>query len=197
MKPALFFLSLALWSVSLTACGPSPEPAQESPDSGASSSQPSPSAGETTESAVSVIVYLGTDGQFAEYPVEYTGDRTQTGQVPATEVLAAMEKLTGWDLALSHEIDSGRGGITVTFADTCTLLSDLPEGMTAEDALERDRVVLDSVKRTLQCCAIDPELGDPDAVDIWFCGPGGGDLTLSGTEVTISSTEPYEGLPSS
>ena len=70
-------------------------------------------------------------------------------------------------------------------------------GMTAEDALERDRVVLDSVKRTLQCWAIDPELGDPDAVDIWFCGPGGGDLTLSGTEVTISSTEPYEGLPSS
>ena len=43
--------------------------------------------------------------------------------------------------------------------------------------------------------AVDPELGDPDSVDVWFCGPDGGDLVLAGSGVTISSTEPYGEFP--
>ena len=65
----------------------------------------------------------GQMGEYAEFPVEYTGERLETGQVPVTEVLSAMAKITGWNLDLADQIYSGKGGITVTFADTCTLLT--------------------------------------------------------------------------
>ena len=65
-----------------------------------------------------------------------------------------------------------KGGITVTFADTCTLLTaDVSEEGDQAETAQRDQLVLDSVKKTLQCWAVDPDLGDPDAVAVWFCGP--------------------------
>ncbi len=71
----------------------------------------------------------------------------------------------------------------------------MPKQETQTEAVQQDQMVLDSVKRTLQCWAVDPELGDPDSVDVWFCGPDGGDLVLAGSGVTISSTEPYGEFP--
>ena len=114
-----------------------------------------------------------------------------------TEVLSAMAKITGWNLDLADQIYSGKGGITVTFADTCTLLTaDVSEEGDQTETAQRDQLVLDSVKKTLQCWAVDPDLGDPDAVAVWFCGPDGGDLVLAGTGITLSSTEPYTKFPS-
>ena len=51
------------------------------------------------------------------------------------------------------------------------------------------------MKKTLQCWAVDPELGDPDQVDVWFCGADGGDLALPGAGVTIPANQPYEQFP--
>lgn len=134
MRRRLFSLCIGACVVAMAACG---IPAGGTSDSvtggGVSSSPPvqseSGSDGGSEEKAASVTIYVGTDGEYAEFPVEYTGERLETGQVPVTEVLSAMAKITGWNLDLADQIYSGKGGITVTFADTCTLLTaDVSEG---------------------------------------------------------------------
>ena len=145
------------------------------------------------------VLYIGVGNQFAEYPVEYTGELDENGQIPPEEVLAAMASLTGWNLDLAEPIFSGKGGITVSFADTSALFAGPPEEQREEfhvyDALQLDQTILDSLKKTLQCWAVDPELGDPDQVEVWFCGADGGDLALPGTGVTIPAAQPYEQFP--
>ena len=115
------------------------------------------------------MLYIGVGNQFAEYPVEYTGELDENGQIPPEEVLAAMASLTGWNLDLAEPIFSGKGGITVSFADTSALFAGPPEEQREEfhvyDALQLDQTILDSLKKTLQCWAVDPELGDPDQVE--------------------------------
>ena len=201
MKHKILFLCVGAWSFSLAACGVSSGSADLTEEAGLELAQAAIAASEQGDGAEDVnhadpafvTIYIGSDDQFEEYLVEYTGEKTETGQVPVTELLSAMSELTGWNLDLADQVYSGRGGITVTFADTCTLLAQPEETMDA--TVQRDQVVLDSVKRTLQCWAVDPELGDPEKVDIWFCGPDGGDLNLTGTGRTLSSIEPYQQFP--
>ena len=73
------------------------------------------------------VLYIGVGNQFAEYPVEYTGELDENGQIPPEEVVSAMASLTGWSLDLAEPIFSGKGGITVSFADTSALFVGPPE----------------------------------------------------------------------
>ena len=122
------------------------------------------------------VLYIGVGNQFAEYPVEYTGELDENGQIPPEEVVSAMASLTGWSLDLAEPIFSGKGGITVSFADTSALFVGPPEEQREEfrvyDALQLDQTILDSLKKTLQCWAVDPELGDPDQVGEQLGAPG-------------------------
>lgn len=152
---------------------------------GASGSQP----GETQ----TATLYIGMDGQFTEYPVE------TSGEITPTLLVEEMARLTGWNLDLVDEITSGKGGMTVIFADTSALFAGPPNPQKDEfhvfAADELARKILDSVKKTLQNWAVVPGLGDPDSVDIYFCGPDGGDLVLENIGVTIPCTEPYQSFP--
>lgn len=200
-------LLAALLTVALSACGGPIAPETESPKvevssaGSAASTQENPSGDGSADSAerVGAVLYIGIGNQFAEYPVEYTGELDENGQIPPEEVLAAMASLTGWSLDLAEPIFSGKGGITVSFAETAALFAGPPEEQREEfhvyDALQLDQTILDSVKKTLQCWAMDPELGDPDQVDIWFCGADGGDLKLPDTGVVIPADHPYEQFP--
>lgn len=51
------------------------------------------------------------------------------------------------------------------------------------------------MKKTLQNWAVVPGQGDPDSVDVYYCGPDGKDLVLINSGWTISSTQPYEHFP--
>ena len=189
MRQVLFFLCLGACAAALTACG-LPAAGESSkgdnaPPSVKSTQSSTPADSSTPSQTADVTIYIGMDGEFSEYPVDLS----------RLSLLSAMAELTGWNLDLSDEVFTGRGGITVTFAATCTLLTGDPKQETQTEAVQQDQMVLDSVKRTLQCWAVDPELGDPDSVDVWFCGPDGGDLVLAGSGVTISSTEPYGEFP--
>ena len=134
-------------------------------------------------------LYIGMDGQFQEYLTAVEEDITP--QLLVEEI----SKLTGWNLDLAGEITSGKGGMTVSFAETSSLFAGPPDPQKEEfhvfAADELDWKILDSVKKTLQSWAVAPGLGDPDSVDIYFCGPDGGDLVLDNVGVTISATKPY------
>lgn len=190
-------LMAGLLTVALSACGgplSMEEPAGgEDARSGSQALQSEDGSDRSVERSCAVL-YIGVGNQFAEYPVEYTGELDENGQIPPEEVLAAMASLTGWNLDLAEPIFSGKGGITVSFADTSALFAGPPEEQREEfhvyDALQLDQTILDSLKKTLQCWAV-----DPDQVEVWFCGADGGDLALPGTGVTIPAAQPYEQFP--
>ena len=165
------------------------------PDSGnVSSSQPgSQSSGDISdaqpEELQTATLYIGMDGQFKEYPLELAEEITPEALV------AGISGLTGWNLDLAGEITDGKGGMTVMFAETSALFVGPPDPQKDEfrifDAGQLDQTILDSVQKTLQNWAVVPGVGDPDRVDIYFCGPDGGDLVLENIGVTIPHTEPY------
>ena len=168
---------------------------QTPPDSGnVSSSQPgSQSSGDISdaqpEELQTATLYIGMDGQFKEYPLELAEEITPEALV------AGISGLTGWNLDLAGEITDGKGGMTVMFAETSALFVGPPDPQKDEfrvfDAGQLDQTILDSVQKTLQNWAVVPGVGDPDRVDIYFCGPDGGDLVLENIGVTIPHTEPY------
>ena len=165
------------------------------PDSGnVSSSQPgSQSSGDISdaqpEKLQTATLYIGMDGQFKEYPLELAEEITPEALV------AGISGLTGWNLDLAGEITDGKGGMTVMFAETSALFVGPPDPQKDEfrvfDAGQLDQTILDSVQKTLQDWAVVPGVGDPDRVDIYFCGPDGGDLVLENIGVTIPHMEPY------
>lgn len=164
-----------------------------------SMTQQSQTDGTQTDAARVVTLYIGTDDQFQQYQETYQGALNDQGMVPPEGVIAQMAELTGWNLDLAGEITTGKGGITVPFGETCALFSGPPEVQKDEfhvyDSYQLDQTILDSVKKTLQNWAVVPGMGDPDSVDIYYCGPDGKDLVLINSGWTISSTQPYEHFP--
>ena len=140
MKRMLLLFSIGMYTLSMAGCG---SPLETSPASGLSGSgsgasqtaaEPEESSRETSSAAVTL--YIGLEGEFAEYQVNYTGERAEDGRIPAAQVLSAMTELTGWNLDLTVPVESGKDGVTVTFADTCTLLSGGSDGETAEESAQ-------------------------------------------------------------
>ena len=60
------------------------------------------------------------------------------------------------------------------------------------DNVQLTQTILDSIQRTLQYNFIDPELGDPSNLDVYFCLEGG-DISLEGGAF-VPHTQPYQGL---
>lgn len=151
------------------------------------------------DAARTVTLYIGTGDQFQQYQETYRGALNDLGMVPPEGVVAEMAELTGWNLDLAGDITTGKGGLTVTFAETCALFSGPPEVQKDEfhvyDSYQLDQTILDSVKKTLQNWAVVPGQGDPNSVDVYYCGPDGKDLVLINSGWTISSTQPYEQFP--
>ena len=92
-------LMAGLLTVALSACGgplSMEEPAGgEGARSGSQALQSEDGSDRSVERSCAVL-YIGVGNQFAEYPVEYTGELDENGQIPPEEVLAAMASLTGW-----------------------------------------------------------------------------------------------------
>ena len=112
-------------------------------------------------------LYIGTSkGGFKEYPVQLDGE------VTAEKLIAAMADLTGWNLDLSDEVFSGKGGMTVSFAPECALVTGPPETQKEEfvvyDNCGLVQMILDSIQETLRKNFV-AEPGDPTSLDIWYC----------------------------
>ena len=160
-------------------------------------------AGQETQSAEEkrisdVTFYIGTGDTFIEYPAAYHGSEDPT-DIPAKAVLKAMASLTDWNLDVSTPIELDENGIRVTFSSESSLFSGPPleqkEEFFVYDAYQLDQMILDSVKKTLQCWAREMGHTDSDTIDVWFYGPDGGDLVLENIGITISSQNPYGEFP--
>ena len=136
-------------------------------------------------------LYIGSSGSgFTEYPVSCTGTLTPDW------LIGQISDLTGWNLDLAEPVSTGKGGMTVDFANTSALVVGPPDPQKEEffvyDNVQLTQTILDSIQRTLQYNFIDPELGDPNNLDVFFCLEGG-DISLEGGAF-VPHTQPYQGL---
>lgn len=162
--------------------------AGETPETSASTQAKSETAAEDAETKTATL-YIGMDGQFQEFPVEYSGELTPLFLV------AQISELTGWNLDLADEITSGKGGMTVSFAETSSLVSGPPETQNPDffvyDSHQLVRTILDSVQHTLQYNFVDPSLGDPSSLDVYF-NLDGEAIVIPDSGETIDPYAPYE-----
>lgn len=192
---------LGVLALTVTGCGNSAghsssvSTASSVPDIPASSSavQSAPDTASQPE-VQQATLYIGRDGDFKEYPLEYEGELK-----PKTLIQGIFE-LTGWDLTLSDEVTTGKGGMTVSFASICALFSGPPEPQKEEffvyDAETLIPTILDSVRETLQENFVDSASGgDPDSLNIYYCAEGDQPLTFENMNVTIPMDTPYMSFP--
>ena len=149
----------------------------------------SQSAESAQEAEQTATLYVGMDGNFAEYPVTYTGELTPVF------LISQLSELTGWNLDLADEVTSGKGGMTVSFAETSSIVTGPPEPQNPDffvyDSSQLITTILDSVQRTLQYNFIDPNLGDPSNLDVYF-NLDGGKIVYPDSGREIDAYTPYE-----
>ena len=149
--------------------------------------------GGTTAQTQAYTLYVGTaDDTFASYPAAATAlDPAADSAGVVKHLLSELSKLTGWNLDAS-EIYVGKGGVTISWADTCALYTGPAEPQKDEfhmyDANQLAYTLLDSVKRTIQC-AFSP--ANPDSLDVWFTAADGSALKLDNLGVTLPIDQPY------
>lgn len=198
LKQALLISAvLGVLALSVTGCGNSTEQSSvpASSDSPASSSAAQSVSEEVSQPETQqATLYVGRDGDFKEYPLEYEGELK-----PET-LIQGISDLTGWDLTLADEVSTGKGGMTVSFASTCALFSGPPEPQKEEffvyDAETLIPMILDSIRETLQENFVDSASGgDPDSLSIYYCGEDNQPLTFENMNVTIPMDTPYTSFP--
>ena len=149
----------------------------------------SQSAESSQEAGQTATLYVGMDGNFSEYPVSYTGELTPVF------LISQLSELTGWNLDLADEVTSGKGGMTVSFAETSSIVAGPPEPQNPDffvyDSSQLITTILDSVQRTLQYNFIDPNLGDPSNLDVYF-NLDGGNIVYPDSGREIDAYTPYE-----
>lgn len=196
LKRILTLLLAGLLALSFAACGDGNSAGSAgSASSGQSSSSQSSTSSSKSSDKAGLTLRVGMDGKFTDYPWEYTGALNDAGVVPPAEAIAALGELTGWNLSLADEVTDGKGGMTITFSKNCVLFTGPPAEQKDEfrvyGAEQLAPMVLDSIRQTLET-----NYGGTEGLNVYFCGPEGGDLVLENLGVTISSTQPYTAFPS-
>lgn len=165
------------------------EPPEGSPES--SSEAPAEPPEESSEAQTqTATLYIGRDGQFQEYPV------TTSETITPDWLIAQIALLTGWNLELAEPVTTGKGGMSVTFTERSSIVTGPPEPQKEEffvyDSVQLLQMILDSIQHTLQNFFVDPELGDPQSLDLYF-SLNGEDITLP-DGVTVPFDQPYTGV---
>lgn len=133
------------------------------------------------------FVYIGTQNAgFKKYPV----DIAVTPEC-GNDLVAAIAGLTGWNLNMSDDVISGKGGVSVTFSKDCALVTGPPEEQKEEffvyDSYQLAQTILDSIQETLRQNFVQAP-GNPEDLDVWFSIE---DEPIEIEGVTISLEEPY------
>ena len=125
---------------------------------------------------------------FDTYPLRYSGELTPE------LLIQGISELTWWDLTLADEVTTGKGGMTVCFADTCGLISGPPSPQNEEfftfGVEEFSQTILDSIQKTLQMNFTGAG-GDPDNLDIYYCMSGNRPVTIAPLGYSWPIDQPY------
>lgn len=137
-------------------------------------------------------LYIGSNGNFKEYPLEYEGELTPD------KLIEGIAQLTGWNLTLSEQVTTGKGGMTVSFSKQSAIYTGPPQQQKEEfhmfEVGQLVSTILDSIQHTLQYNFVDPTRGDPSKLDIYYCTEENQPLTIEALDITIPIEQPYQGI---
>lgn len=151
-------------------------------------------APEAEKKGKTVTLQIGMEGMVKEYKYNISGKLT------AEKLIAGIADMTGWNLDLADKVTSGKGGMTVCFANTSSIFTGPPEPQKEEfmvyDKEELVMTILESVKQTLQNNFVDEKSGDPSSLNIYFCGEGDTRLEFNDISKYVPLDKPYTELKS-
>lgn len=150
---------------------------------------------EVASDASQVSIYITLDDGMSYEEVVVPAEELATPEY----LIEQMSIITGWNLDLCDTVTSGKGGMTVAFASTSALYVGPPEPQYENfyvfDQYQLTTAILNSIQYTLQHYYVDESLGgDPNSLDIYYCGEGDEELVLSNIGAYVPLTEPYSGL---
>lgn len=207
MKQIAALLLAAVLAASMAACTgrnslATSSALSEGAASAATSSEPAPqasgtpsesllsSAPQTDRAGLERTLYIGAGASMKEYPWTFESDPSPD------DLIAAIAEMTGWNLTLAEPVSSGRGGMTVVFGRESSVFTGPPDPQKDEfhvfDTQDLVFHILDSIQKTLQMNTIDPALGDPDNLDVYFTAENGA-ISLPDVGIEIPLEEPYPG----
>lgn len=164
---------------------------RQNADSGKTDGLQNSDAGKTDAPSGSqtATLYIGTRFEgFAEYPFSYEG--TLTPEL----LIQGIADLTGWDLTLAEPVATGKGGMSVCLSESSALFTGPPEPQKDEfhmfGAEQLAQTILDSIQKTLQM-GFTGELGNPDALDIYYYMEGEQPLSLPDIGMSWPLDQPY------
>ena len=136
-------------------------------------------------------LYIGRGEDFQQVPHTFEGEPTPDA------LIAAIAEETGWNLALAESVASGKGGMSVLFSKESALFTGFPDPQKEEYAVDGPQDlafhILDSIQRTLQWNTINPQLGDPANLDVYFAVGGNEPLSWLEWGIELPLEEPYPG----
>ena len=173
------------------ASGTGSEPSDGNSGTGNASSGDASEAGSASpDGTQTATIYVGTRASgFTLYPLTYEG--TLTPEI----LIQGIQDLTGWNLTLSENVISGRGGMSVCLSEESSLFTGPPDPQKNEfhvyDGEQLAEMILDSIQKTLQN-GFTGEGGDPEALDIWYYMQDNQPLTLPNLGLSWPIDQPYQ-----
>lgn len=160
-------------------------------NSNASGNTNSNAVGEFEPETQTATLYLVLNGTEKQYPFSYTGELTPD------KLIDGISELTGWDLSRQEPVSQGKGGMTVCFSKSSALFVGPPDPQKEEffvfEPGSLTAGILDSIQQTLQKNFIDPSLGDPSNLDIYYCIEDNQPLVLPDIGFSQPLDQPYTG----
>ena len=118
-----------------------------------------------------------------------TGEGVPLAWAPLLPHLSAGLSLTQYN---GGATTMGTGGTAAGNTGSVAPVANVGHTRQRQESITLTQTILDSIQRTLQYNFIDPELGDPSNLDVYFCLEGG-DISLEGGAF-VPHTQPYQGL---
>ena len=179
------YAALTITAFHMTGCGAGSAPA---------SSQESTAAVPETTAPPILVLSVGTKENLKSYDYYYEygapGSETiswDSSNPDANALIAILADYTGWNLTLSAPVYVSPGNFSISFSEESSIYSGAASAkpdFSISDQKELVTTILDSIVANMNE-AYHEEL------TIYFTAADGGDILVPGTDIVISSSEPY------
>lgn len=185
-KNFAIYAALTITALSLTGCG-------------SKSDDNSPVTTEnitTTEAAVPLLVLsIGTEDNMKNYDFFYesatpgsTSLSWDASNPDADMLIAIIEEVTGWNLTLAEPVSVSPGSFTIYFSEESSIYTGTVDSSKADFAITDRKQLTTTILDTI---VANMNAAYNESLTIYFASADGDDIVVPGTDMTISSAEPY------
>lgn len=186
-KNLAIYAALAITALSLTGCGSKPADSSGSPSSAAEA---------TTEAPVPVLVLsIGTKDNFKNYDFFYESASPDSNALSwnasnpdADTLIQIIEEVTGWNLTLASPVSISPGSFNIYFSEESSIYTGAVDSSKADFAITDRKQLITAILDTI---VTNMNIAYDQSLTIYFASADGTDIVVPGTDMIISSSEPY------